>query len=96
MFEAGLTSKERYNKTPVRPDPTYMTSGLLFLLTEEAAEINGCVIRSGGGKVSRFTHPDDTMVVWRDHEKDGPWTVEQLRRVLPGTLFAASKKAPHL
>jgi len=96
MFEEGLISKERFNRTPVRPDPLYMTGGLLFLLTEEAAEINGCVIRAGGGKVSRFTHPDDSMVVWRDYEKDGPWTVDQLRQILPGTLFANSKKAPHL
>ena len=96
MFEAGLITQERFNKTPVRPDPHYMTAGLLYLFTEEAAEINGCVIRAGGGKVSRFTHPDDTMVVWRDFEKDGPWTVEQLKKILPSTLFATSKKAPHL
>ena len=96
MFDAGLISKERFNKTPVRPDPKYMTGGLLFLLTEEANEINGCVIRSGGGKVSRFTHPDDSMVVWRDYEKDGPWTVEQLKQILPSTLFSGSMKAPHL
>jgi NAD(P)-dependent dehydrogenase (short-subunit alcohol dehydrogenase family) len=96
MFEAGLMTKERYYKTPVRPDPHYMTAGLLYLLTDDAAEINGCVIRSGAGKVSRFTHPDDSMVVWRDYEKDGPWTVEQLKKILPSTLFANSKKAPHL
>lgn len=96
MFQEGLISKERYYKTPVRPDPVYMTAGLLFLLTEEAAEISGCIIRAGGGKVSRFTHPDDSMAVWRDYEKDGPWEVDQLRQILPSTLFASSKKAPHL
>ena len=96
MLEAGRITKERFNKTPVRPDPHYMTAGMLYLLTDEAAEINGCVIRAGAGKVSRFTHPDDSMVVWRDFEKDGPWTVEQLKKILPSTLFATSKKAPHL
>ena len=96
MFEAGRITKERYNKTPVRPDPHYLTAAMLYLLTDEAAEINGCVIRAGAGKVARFTHPDDSMVVWRDFEKDGPWTVEQLKKILPSTLFATSKKAPHL
>ena len=95
-FEAGLMSQERFNKTPVRPDPVYSTPALLFLLTPEANDINGCVIRAGGGKISRFTHPDEALVVWRDHEKEGPWTVDQLRRILPGTLFAGSRKAPHL
>jgi NAD(P)-dependent dehydrogenase (short-subunit alcohol dehydrogenase family) len=95
-FEAGLITKERYGKTPARPDPKYMAAGFLYLLTEEAAEINGCVIRVGGGKVSRFTHPEDSMVVWRDFETEGPWTVDLLKKIVPSTLFANSKKAPHL
>jgi NAD(P)-dependent dehydrogenase (short-subunit alcohol dehydrogenase family) len=95
-FEAGGMTKERLNKTPRDVDPSYSTPALLFLLTPEADEINGCVLRSGGGKISRFNHPEETMVVWRDYEKDGPWTVDQLRQILPVTLFAGSKKAPHL
>ena len=95
-FEAGRMSQERLNKTPRDVDPSYSTPALLFLLTPEADEINGCVLRNGGGKVSRFSHPEETMAVWRDYEKEGPWTVDQLRQILPGTLFAGSKKAPHL
>ena len=95
-FEAGQISPERYNKTAVYPDASYSTGMLLFLLSPEADEINGCVVRSGGGKVSRFTHPEDSMVLWRDYEKDGPWTVDELRKILPTTMFANSKKAPHL
>ena len=96
MFEEGRITKERFNRTPVRPDPSYMTPALLYLLTEEAAEINGIIIRAGGGKVSRFTHPEDSMVVWRDFETEGPWTVDLLKKIVPSTLFANSKKAPHL
>jgi NAD(P)-dependent dehydrogenase (short-subunit alcohol dehydrogenase family) len=95
-LEAGGMTKERLNKTPRDVDPSYSTPALLFLLTPEADEINGCVLRNGGGKISRFNHPEETMVVWRDYEKDGPWTVDQLRQILPGTLFAGSKKARHL
>jgi NAD(P)-dependent dehydrogenase (short-subunit alcohol dehydrogenase family) len=96
MLDAGRITKERFNRTPIRPDPHYMTPAMLYLLTDEAAEINGCVIRAGAGKVSRFSHPDESLVVWRDYEKDGPWTVEQLKKILPNTLFGTSKKAPHL
>jgi NAD(P)-dependent dehydrogenase (short-subunit alcohol dehydrogenase family) len=95
-FDAGGMTRERLNKTPRDVDPSYSTPALLFLLTPEADEINGCVLRNGGGKISRFNHPEETMVVWRDHEKDGPWTVDQLRQILPATLFAGSKKARHL
>ena len=95
-FEAGLMSKELLNKTPVRPDPIYSTGAVLFLLSPEADDISGCIIRSGAGRVSRFTHPEESKVLWRDYEKDGPWTVEELRKILPGTLFSGSKKAPHL
>ena len=95
-FEAGGMTKERLNKTPRDVDPSYSTPALLFLLTPEADEINGCVLRNGGGKISRFSHPEETMVVWRDYERDGPWTVDQLRKILPNTLFAGSKKARHL
>ena len=96
-FEAGLMSEERLNKTAARlADPSYSTPTLLFLVSPEADEINGCVLRNGAGRISRFAHPEDSMVLWRDHEKDGPWEVDELRRVLPGTLFAGSRKAPHL
>jgi NAD(P)-dependent dehydrogenase (short-subunit alcohol dehydrogenase family) len=95
-FEAGGMTKERLNKTARDVDPRYSTPALLFLLTPEADEINGCILRNGGGKISRFNHPEETMAVWRDYEKDGPWTVDQLRQLLPSTLFAGSKKAPHL
>jgi NAD(P)-dependent dehydrogenase (short-subunit alcohol dehydrogenase family) len=94
--QSGQMSMERYNKTPVRPDPALSTPTLLFLLSPEADEVSGCVLRNGGGRVSRFTHPEETMVLWRDYEKDGPWTVDQLRQLLPSTLFAGSKKALHL
>ena len=95
-FQAGLLGKELHNKTPIRPDPSYAMGAVLFLLSPEADEISGCVIRSGAGRVSRYTHPEDSMVLWRDHEKDGPWTVDELRKILPSTLFAGGKKAPHL
>jgi NAD(P)-dependent dehydrogenase (short-subunit alcohol dehydrogenase family) len=95
-FEAGRMSQERLNKTPRDVDPSYSTPALLFLLTPEANEINGCVLRNGGGKISRFSRPEEVMAVWRDHEKEGPWTVDQLRKLLPGTLFAGNRKAPHL
>ncbi len=95
--EAGMMSLERLNKTAARlADPAYSTPALLFLLTPEADEINGCVLRNGAGKISRFSHPEETSVLWRDHEKDGPWTVDELRKLLPGTLFGGGKKAPHL
>ncbi|WP_176593964.1 SDR family NAD(P)-dependent oxidoreductase [Sphingobium sp. EM0848] len=95
--EAGLMSGDRLNKTAGRlVDPAYSTPTLLFLLTPEADEINGCILRNGAGKISRFSHPEETSVLWRDHEKDGPWTVDELRKLLPNTLFANSKKAPHL
>jgi len=95
-FQAGGMTKERLNKTPRDVEPSYSTPALLFLLTPEADEISGCVLRNGGGKISRFSHPEETMVVWRDYEKEGPWTVDQLRQILPSTLFAGSRKAPHL
>jgi len=94
--KAGLVSEKRMNMTPRDEDPAYTNPMLLYLLSPEADEINGCVLRYGGGKISRFSHPEETLMVWRDHKKEGPWTVDQLKKLLPATLFAASKKAPHL
>ena len=95
-FEAGMMSKALLNRTPRDEDPAHSIPALLFLLTPEADEINGCILRNGGGKISRYSHPDETLFLWRDHKKEGPWTVDQLRTLLPRTLFAGSKKAPHL
>ena len=95
-YEMGLMTKALLNKTPVRPDPSYAMPAVMFLLTPEADEISGIVVRSGAGRISRFSHPEETSVLWRDYEKDGAWTIEELRKILPGTLFAGKKKAPHL
>lgn len=92
----GIVSKERVAMTTRDEDPMDSTPLLLFLMTPEADEVNGLVLRNGGGKISRFSHPEESVFVWRDNKKDGPWTVDELRKLLPATLLSGSKKAAFL
>ena len=59
---------------------------VLYLATDEAANINGRVFVVAGRYVGLFQEPEEVFLLYRDHEKDGPWTIEELAGLLPPKL----------
>jgi hypothetical protein len=48
--------------------------------------INGQVIGCGGGRVAIYTEPVEWKGIYRDYEKQGAWTVDELIELVPKTL----------
>jgi multifunctional beta-oxidation protein len=67
---------------------------IVYLASEQAGNVNGCIFEVWRGHVGIFVDPPPVeQVVW----KDGRWTVEELMKVLPETLTRGKSREslPH-
>lgn len=65
-------------------DPDAIAPIVVYLATDEAANINGCTFLVAAGQVSLYTEPVAAKTIY----KDGFWTVDDLASIIPGTLAA--------
>jgi len=86
-FEAGMMTQDQYDELINMPGPEYVAPVVAYLCTEEAAAINGKVIGCGGGRVALYSEPVEIRGLYRDHVKEGAWTVEELIKLVPKTLL---------
>lgn len=84
--EAGIITKERLDEILALPGPEFVQPIVVYLATDEAANINGRVFRCGGGVVALFSEPEELKGLYKDHNKDGPWTLDELVKLIPKTL----------
>lgn len=63
--------------------PEDVAALVVYLASESAGDINGCIFEVWHGHVGIFEEPPPVkQVLW----KDGRWTPEELRRLMPETL----------
>ncbi|MBW1887517.1 MAG: SDR family NAD(P)-dependent oxidoreductase, partial [Deltaproteobacteria bacterium] len=77
-FQKGLISEEQYEEMINMPGPEFVAPMVVYLATDEAANINGQVFGAGGGRIARYSWPEDIAGIYKDHEKDGPWQLEDI------------------
>ncbi len=66
------------------PDPDDVAPIVVFLATDAAADINGCIFSVSGGQIALLHHPTEEKSI----HKDGRWTLDELLRIIPTTLAA--------
>ncbi len=64
--------------------PEAISPMVVFLCTDEAANINGCTFLVSGGDVSLYSEPGNFRTIY----KEGIWTVDELCEFMPKTLAA--------
>lgn len=96
LIEMGVLGEQRAAATEERAGPEYVAPIVVFLASDYAKDVNGRIFRAGAGKIGLYCHPVEIRQVHRDHEKDGPWPVEELIDLLPKTLLPGENLAPHL
>ena len=75
-------AQQRSNTVDVN-QPSDIAPLVVYLASEQADNINGCIFEVWHGHVGIFVDPPPVeQVVW----KDGQWTPEELMKVLPETL----------
>ncbi len=83
-YEAGLTSKRMYESFLNLAGPDGMAPLVVFLATDEAANINGQVFGVMGGEICIFSEPVEKKVIIKGQ---GLWTVEELVELVPKVLM---------
>jgi len=87
-LESGMWTQEKYDEMTNMPGPEYVPPVAVYLATDEAADINGQALGCGGGRVALYSEPVEIKGIYKDYKKDGPWTVDEIIKLAPTTLFA--------
>ena len=83
-FEAGLMTRERYEELTKPPSPETVTPFVVYLCTDEAANINGQVFDVTGGNIAIYSEPVKKKSI---DKQEGLWTLEELIEQVPGVLL---------
>jgi NAD(P)-dependent dehydrogenase (short-subunit alcohol dehydrogenase family) len=95
LVAAGAMSERRMKAKESRADASMVAPIVVYLASDAATEVTGCVFRAGGGKIGLYSHPVETRTIFRD-EHAGPWPFDELADLLPRTVLSAGSKAPHI
>lgn len=87
-YEAGLMTKERYEEVTNPPSPETVTPFIVYLCTDEAADINGQVFDVTGGSVAIYSEPIKKHTI---NKEEGLWTVAELIELVPKVLLEGYK-----
>ena len=80
-YEAGLYTKEEYEKLLLNPpSPETVTPLIIYLCSDEAANINGQVFRIRGSHIAIYSQPVEKNPI---DKEEGLWTVEELIELVP-------------
>lgn len=88
MLESGVITQEMFDEFMDMPGPEFLAPVIAYLATDEAVGITGKVIACGGGRVALYSDPVEIKGLYKDHRKDGPWTIDDLTRLVPRMLLA--------
>ncbi len=83
-LEAGLITKEQYERFMSMPGPEHVSPIVVYLATDEASNINGQVFHIEKGRVGIYSEP---MEVRQIFNKGEIWDVEELISLLPASLL---------
>jgi len=87
MLEAGIVTQEMYEEMLDQPDPKFLAPVVAYLASDEGSAITGKVVACGGGRVALYSEPVEVRSLYRDYKKEGPWTLDDLIKLLPRTLL---------
>ncbi|MFC2014568.1 SDR family NAD(P)-dependent oxidoreductase [Chloroflexota bacterium] len=83
FYEAGLITRQIYQESSDPPGSEHIPAIVLYLSTDEAANVNGQVIGASRGRVALYSWPTEVKGLY----KEGVWTLEELMKSLPVTIF---------
>jgi len=83
-LEAGLITKEQYDRFMSMPGPEHIPPIVAYLATDEAYNINGQVFHIEKGRVGIYSEPAEVRMIFNRGEI---WDVEELIALMPLSLL---------
>ena len=79
-LEEGLVTEEEYERVMNLPGPEKVAPFVVYLCTDEAADITGRVFHVVGGHVGSYSEPVEEKVILK---AEGMWTLQELTEQVP-------------
>ena len=97
LADAGLDRKKNpAEQGDNRAGPEFVSPLVVWLASDQAADVNGVVFRAGSGKIGRYSHPTEARTLYREAGNAAPWTLDELDAALPSTVMGGETKAPFI
>ncbi len=86
--EAGIMPREQFDeiKDDLLP-PEYFVEFIVYLASDEAADINGQLFLTTPGAIGVWSQPHVEQHVRRDPKEHGPWRFEEISELVPKKLL---------
>ncbi|MEU0539114.1 SDR family oxidoreductase [Nocardia sp. NPDC005978] len=81
LHRRGLLDEVSMRGSLDAPPTEYAAALYLFLASDAAKEVTGEIFIAAGGFVGKFERPGMTMLGYRDHASEPPWSIEELRKL---------------
>ncbi len=82
--EAGVMTKEQAEQVLNMPGPEFIPPIIVYLATDEAANINGQVFHAEKGRIAIYSEPVEVQAIYK---AEGNFTMEELIDAVPKTLL---------
>jgi NAD(P)-dependent dehydrogenase (short-subunit alcohol dehydrogenase family) len=89
MYKAGQITQQIFEESCDPPGPEHAPPIIVYLATEEAANITGQMIGTTRGRVALYSWPTELKGLY----KEGLWTPEELIKLVPRTFAQDLKTA---
>jgi len=86
-YEAGIITKEKLDSILAMPGPEWIPPIVVYLATDQAADINGQVFRGEAERISIYSEPFEKKIIYRNRKKEGAWSIDELVDLIPKTLL---------
>ena len=85
-YEAGLLTKEQYERTLLPRGPEYIAPLVAYLCTDEADAVNGQLFHIERGELKSYTFGEDFKALYKA-DNDGMFTVDELIEQVPASIM---------
>jgi NAD(P)-dependent dehydrogenase (short-subunit alcohol dehydrogenase family) len=89
LYKAGQITQQIFEESCNPPGPEHAAPMIVYLATEEAANITGQMIGTSRGRVALYNWPTEVKGLY----KEGLWTPEELVKLVPRTFAQDLKTA---
>ena len=90
-IDAGLISEERLQGMEETrregADPEYFAPFIVYLASDAAADINGCIFVASRATIGIWNHPQIVRKLSRDWETEDKWGIDDLEKLVPQELL---------
>ena len=87
-YEAGIYTRKQIEALQNLPGPETISPLLVYLCTDEAADINGQIFEVHGSSISLYAEPTTKKSIFK---AGGLWAVDELKEVVPKVLLEGDR-----